>query len=65
MALIYSRLHQNIQDSFNKANVEILSPHYKVNRFEEDDLALIEGRKKDKKKEVAKPDDKKADSSEE
>lgn len=25
---IYSRLHQNIQDSFNKAGVEIMSPNY-------------------------------------
>ena len=65
MPLIYSRMHQNIQDEFNKAKVEILSPHYKVNRFEEDDLALIEGRKKDKKKAEAKPDSKKGDSSEE
>lgn len=28
MALIYSELHQNIQDSFNEAKVEIMSPHY-------------------------------------
>lgn len=28
MAVIYSRLHQNIQDSFNEAGVEIMSPHY-------------------------------------
>ncbi len=28
MALIFSQLHQNIQDSFNKAGVEIMSPHY-------------------------------------
>jgi hypothetical protein len=25
---IYSLLHQNIQDSFNKGGVEIMSPHY-------------------------------------
>lgn len=25
---IYSRLHQNIQDKFNEAGVEIMSPHY-------------------------------------
>jgi len=60
MALIYSRLHQNIQDSFNSANVEILSPHYKVNRFEEDGVDLIEVQKKEKKK----PDGKKGDESE-
>ncbi len=29
MAVIFSDLHQNIQDSFNKAGVEIMSPHYK------------------------------------
>jgi small-conductance mechanosensitive channel len=28
MAVTYSRLHQNIQDAFNEAGVEILSPHY-------------------------------------
>jgi hypothetical protein len=28
MALIYSQLHQNIQDRFNEAGVEIMSPHY-------------------------------------
>jgi small-conductance mechanosensitive channel len=29
MAQIYSELHQNIQDSFNEAQVEICSPHYR------------------------------------
>jgi len=28
-AAIYSHLHENIQDQFNKAGVEIMSPHYK------------------------------------
>jgi small-conductance mechanosensitive channel len=28
MAAIYSRLHQNIQDKFNEAGVEIMSPNY-------------------------------------
>jgi small-conductance mechanosensitive channel len=28
MANTYSSLHRNIQDSFNEAGVEILSPHY-------------------------------------
>ena len=32
MAPIYSNLHKNIQDSFNDANVEILSPHYSALR---------------------------------
>ena len=32
MASIYSELHQNIQDQFNKAGVEIMSPHYSALR---------------------------------
>ncbi len=32
MAGIYSDLHQNIQDQFNEAGVEILSPHYRAAR---------------------------------
>ncbi|NJS15927.1 MAG: mechanosensitive ion channel [Nostocaceae cyanobacterium CSU_2_110] len=32
MAGIYSNLHQNIQDKFNEAGVEILSPHYRAAR---------------------------------
>ena len=28
MARIYSELHQNIQDKFNEAGIEIMSPHY-------------------------------------
>ncbi|PSL49320.1 mechanosensitive ion channel-like protein [Chitinophaga niastensis] len=32
MALIYSSLHQNIQDQFNAAGVEIMSPHYRAQR---------------------------------
>lgn len=31
-ASIYSELHQNIQDSFNEEQVEIMSPHYRANR---------------------------------
>jgi len=31
-AKIYSDLHANIQDCFNEANVEILSPHYRAQR---------------------------------
>ncbi len=31
-ANIYSELHQNIQDTFNEAGVEILSPHYRAQR---------------------------------
>lgn len=30
--LIYSSLHQNIQDSFNAAGIEIMSPHYSALR---------------------------------
>jgi small-conductance mechanosensitive channel len=29
---ILSNLHQNIQDNFAKADVEILSPHYQADR---------------------------------
>ena len=32
LAQIYSDLHQNIQDSFNEAGVEIMSPHYMAMR---------------------------------
>jgi small-conductance mechanosensitive channel len=32
MADIYSELHQNIQDEFNRAGVEIMSPHYSALR---------------------------------
>lgn len=32
MALIYSSLHQNIQDKCNENGIEILSPHYRVDR---------------------------------
>jgi small-conductance mechanosensitive channel len=32
IAEIYSRLHQNIQDRFNEAGMEIMSPHYKAMR---------------------------------
>jgi small-conductance mechanosensitive channel len=32
MARTYSDLHQNIQDAFNKAGVEIMSPHYSALR---------------------------------
>jgi len=32
MAAIYSELHQNIQDKFNEAGVEIMSPHYRAAR---------------------------------
>ncbi len=32
MVLIYSQLHANIQDVFNEAGLEILSPHYRAAR---------------------------------
>ncbi|PRY15006.1 mechanosensitive ion channel-like protein [Pontibacter ummariensis] len=32
MAAIYSGIHQNIQDKFNEAGIEILSPHYRAQR---------------------------------
>lgn len=31
-ALIYSDLHQNIQDCFNETGIEIMSPHYRAER---------------------------------
>jgi small-conductance mechanosensitive channel len=31
-AKIYSQLHQNIQDCFNEAGIEIMSPHYRSQR---------------------------------
>ncbi|TYZ06175.1 mechanosensitive ion channel family protein [Hymenobacter lutimineralis] len=31
-AVIYSRIHQHIQDQFNAAGVEIMSPHYRAAR---------------------------------
>jgi len=32
MAAIYSELHQNIQDRFNEYGVQIMSPHYEMDR---------------------------------
>ena len=32
MGLIYSQLHQNIQDKCNESDIEILSPHYSAIR---------------------------------
>lgn len=32
MASIYSEMHQNIQDKFNEAGIEIMSPHYEAER---------------------------------
>lgn len=31
-AMVYSQLHQNIQDCFNEAGLEIMSPHYRAQR---------------------------------
>jgi len=31
-AIVYSKLHQNIQDCFNEAGIEIMSPHYRGQR---------------------------------
>jgi small-conductance mechanosensitive channel len=33
---IRSNLHQNIQDNFAKAGIEIMSPHYQANRSGEE-----------------------------
>ncbi|MCL2246854.1 MAG: mechanosensitive ion channel family protein, partial [Lentimicrobiaceae bacterium] len=32
MAQIYSDLHQNVQDVFHDAGIEIMSPHYRAYR---------------------------------
>ena len=32
LSQIYSDLHQNIQDVFNEAGIEIMSPHYIATR---------------------------------
>ncbi|WP_449436079.1 hypothetical protein [Pedobacter steynii] len=32
MAVIYSELHRNIHEAFDKAGVEIMSPHYQAIR---------------------------------
>ena len=32
LSQIYSDLHQNIQDAFNEAGIEIMSPHYIATR---------------------------------
>lgn len=45
MAVIYSELHQNIQDCFNEAGVEIMSPHYAALR-DGNDVAMPPGAKK-------------------
>jgi small-conductance mechanosensitive channel len=33
---VLSNIHQRIQDNFAKANIEILSPHYRQNRHGEE-----------------------------
>jgi len=47
MAQIYSDLHQNIQDSFNEARVEICSPHYRQLRDGNSTSIPAEYREKD------------------
>jgi small-conductance mechanosensitive channel len=34
MPVIRSDIHKNIQDNFRTAGIEILSPHYRMNRRE-------------------------------
>jgi hypothetical protein len=41
MAQTYSALHANIQDKFNEAGVEILSPHYAALRDGNGALAAV------------------------
>ena len=43
---IYSDLHQNIQDKFNEAGVEIMSPHYRADR-DGSDIAIPKNYKKE------------------
>ncbi|MBK6967285.1 MAG: mechanosensitive ion channel family protein [Bacteroidales bacterium] len=40
-AMVYSDLHQNIQDCFNEAGIEIMSPHYRAQR--EGNMTTIPG----------------------
>lgn len=47
MATIYSQLHQNIQDCFNEAGVEIMSPHYSALRDGNEIAIPAENRAKD------------------
>jgi len=49
MALIYSELHQNIQDVFNEARVEICSPHFRQVRDGNSTTVPVEYRPKDYK----------------
>ena len=44
MAETYSELHQNIQDKFNEAGVEIMSPHYSQLRDGNDATILASNR---------------------
>lgn len=57
MAFIYSELHQNIQDRFNEAGIEIMSPHYMATRdgnettIPKDDLSKKVPAREEKKEE--------------
>ncbi len=57
MGFIYSELHQNIQDRFNEAGIEIMSPHYMATRdgnettIPKDDLSKRVPRQAEKKEE--------------
>ena len=42
MANLYSALHANIQEAFNRAGVEIMSPHYRAGR-DGNAIAIPEG----------------------
>jgi hypothetical protein len=52
MAMIYSELHQNIQDHFNKADVEIMSPAYMAYREGKSTLPEIDFNPKSASKNV-------------
>ncbi|TRX66792.1 mechanosensitive ion channel family protein [Flammeovirga kamogawensis] len=53
LARIYSRLHQNIQDVFAREGVEIMSPHYRSNREDNEitipDFKLMQDAPKEEK----------------
>jgi small-conductance mechanosensitive channel len=61
MASIYSQLHQNIQDSFNTAGVEIMSPHYKALRDGNEVTIPAKNRNKDYRSPLFKVEVKNAD----
>lgn len=62
-ARIYSDLHGNIQDAFNEASIEIMSPHYEAER-DGNPLAIPKEYLKPKKASTAKTEEKPDESAE-